>query len=197
MAIDAAEAIIAAQGHEGLSTRKVAKQIGYTVGTLYLVFKNLDALVYEINARTLDLMYQYAAKLVQDTGDPLQNIHLLGQGYLDFAMSHLNRWRLFFDQMRRPADLKHVEDYRIQTYALFSLIEKNLRALAIDAEEQEVKKAARVIWSSVHGVCTLAFTGRLQSGVLETEREFIRSLITNFLNGWIKEHGQPGESDRP
>ncbi|MFC1797586.1 helix-turn-helix domain-containing protein [Pseudomonadota bacterium] len=31
-------------GYEGLSARKVAAAIGYTVGTLYLVFENLDDL---------------------------------------------------------------------------------------------------------------------------------------------------------
>ena len=39
MAITAAEQIVVEQGYEGLSARKVAAAIGYTVGTLYLVFR--------------------------------------------------------------------------------------------------------------------------------------------------------------
>ena len=45
MAVDAAEVLVVREGYGGLTARKVAAQIGYTVGTLYLVFQNLDELV--------------------------------------------------------------------------------------------------------------------------------------------------------
>ena len=45
MALAATEEIIDQQGLAGLTARKVAAGIGYTVGTLYLVFRNLDDLI--------------------------------------------------------------------------------------------------------------------------------------------------------
>ena len=47
---EGAERIVAEHGHSGLSARKVASAIGYTVGTLYLVFDNLDDLVLQVRA---------------------------------------------------------------------------------------------------------------------------------------------------
>ena len=37
MALDAAEALVAAEGLAGFSMRKVAQAMGYTVGNLYLL----------------------------------------------------------------------------------------------------------------------------------------------------------------
>ena len=54
MAIAAAISILNEEGLANLSTRKVASEIGYTVGTLYLVFRNLNELLLHVNAATLD-----------------------------------------------------------------------------------------------------------------------------------------------
>ena len=67
MALSAAEQIVVEQGYEGLSARKVASAIGYTVGTLYLVFENIDDLILNINARTLDRLH---AKMTASQAQP-------------------------------------------------------------------------------------------------------------------------------
>ena len=54
MAIDASAKIVETEGFKSLTARKVASKIGYTVGTLYHVFRNFDDLVIHMNARTID-----------------------------------------------------------------------------------------------------------------------------------------------
>ena len=49
IALQAAEHLVAEGGLAALSTRKVAAHIGYTVGSLYLVFHNLDDLIIQMN----------------------------------------------------------------------------------------------------------------------------------------------------
>ena len=58
MALEAAEKIVVEQGHKGLTARKVMRDIGYAVGTLYLIFENLDDLILHLNVRTLDRLYR-------------------------------------------------------------------------------------------------------------------------------------------
>ena len=58
MILNAAQQIVINDGFAGLSARKIATDIGYTVGTLYIVFDNLDDIILHINARTLDEMRQ-------------------------------------------------------------------------------------------------------------------------------------------
>jgi len=42
MTLTAGEQIILEQGHDGLTTRNVASEVGYTAGTIYLFFENAD-----------------------------------------------------------------------------------------------------------------------------------------------------------
>jgi AcrR family transcriptional regulator len=92
MAISAAIRILNAEGVDGLSTRKVAAAIGYTAGTLYLVFKNLDELILHINAATLDEMHQLLEARLDSTATPSQVIKNMSLSYLHFAKAHYARW---------------------------------------------------------------------------------------------------------
>ncbi len=57
MALGAARSIVTADGLAGLSTRRVAKAIGYSAGTLYQLFADLDDLIFHLNATTLDALF--------------------------------------------------------------------------------------------------------------------------------------------
>ena len=74
-----------------LKVRKIAVEIGYTVGSIYMVFANMADLIMHINARTLDAI---AAQLeqVQDCSAE-QSIEALAMTYLSYASQNFNRWR--------------------------------------------------------------------------------------------------------
>ena len=64
--LDAAQDIIEAQGIAGLSAREIARRIGYSPGTIYNMFENLDDVVLNIEARVLDALDQRLAGLRHD-----------------------------------------------------------------------------------------------------------------------------------
>ena len=97
MALSAAERIIVEHGHDGLTARKVAIEIGYTVGTLYLVFDNLDDLIIHINGRTLDRLNQRMADGKTQNLAPVDRLIRLGQIYIHFAYRDPHRWSLIFE----------------------------------------------------------------------------------------------------
>ncbi|MEW8030046.1 MAG: hypothetical protein AB2806_20210 [Candidatus Thiodiazotropha sp.] len=57
MALEATTQVILEQGHPCLTACKVASEIGYTAGALYLDFENLINLILHINAHTLDRLF--------------------------------------------------------------------------------------------------------------------------------------------
>ncbi len=59
LAIDAATALIEAEGFANFSARQVAAKIGYTVGTLYNVFGSYDRLLFHVHERPLDHWYEF------------------------------------------------------------------------------------------------------------------------------------------
>ena len=58
MALDAAREIVDAEGLRGIKARKIMDKIGYTVGTLYQLFDDLDDLIVHMNTETLDALYE-------------------------------------------------------------------------------------------------------------------------------------------
>ena len=66
--LDAAQEIIEAQGLAGLSAREIARRIGYSPGTIYNLFANLDDVVLNVEARVLDALDRRLCD-VQGEGD--------------------------------------------------------------------------------------------------------------------------------
>src|ERR1044071_9416941 len=97
MAVRAAEQIVIRDGIAGLSMRKVAQAIGYTVGNLYLLFQNQDDLLAALNERTADAIYLHLRDAIEPLPDPRERLGAMARGYIEFATRNPHRWRLMFE----------------------------------------------------------------------------------------------------
>jgi AcrR family transcriptional regulator len=183
MALAAAENIVAEQGYEGLSARKVAAAIGYTAGTLYLVFENLGDLVLQVNGRTLDRLHvRLSASQAQcvDAGDCLLQ---LGQVYIRFADEDPHRFAMVFEH--RFSEGQDVPAWYQQKIArMFALVEEKLEPLATDHTPNEISQAARALWGGVHGICILALADTLGVAGVDSVQDLTKTLITHYLKGF-------------
>ena len=189
MTLLAAEKIVDAQGYSGLSARKIAAEIGYTVGTLYLVFKNQDELTLTVNARTLDSLYTHLAAAVEECDSPQSCAIIMGRAYIEFAKSFPNRWNMIFEH-KIPDDALIPIWYESRVEQIFELIEQQLAPLMTNQTDQKLAQVARTLWCGVHGICVLAMTKKLRilgAGVGNeggsTVEILTDSLINNFLAG--------------
>ncbi|MGX2039305.1 TetR/AcrR family transcriptional regulator [Methylocaldum sp. MU1018] len=185
MALRATETIVEREGPTGLSTRKIANEIGYTAGSLYLIFENLEDLIVQVNARTLTELALELDRATVRKSDPKAVLAELGLAYLRFAASHPGRWNLIFGR-GAPAANASPDWYRGRVLVLFDRVEKILAALAPTRKPADVALAARALWGGVHGVCTLALTDKLGNTGLSDAEKLAVSLIENFLSGWMR-----------
>jgi AcrR family transcriptional regulator len=194
MALDAVERIVDAEGPEGLSARKVAACIGYTVGTLYLVFDNLDDLVLHANVRTLQRLHERmqaaaAAEAGEETGAECgetdrarRRIATLARTYLEFATEYRGRWGLVFG--RRLVGIETLPDwFRERVEAMFRSVEESLAELCPGLDRRQLSLAARALWSGVHGVCVLNLEGSLAAVGSHPVDALLDSLVDNYLAG--------------
>lgn len=178
MILDAAETIIINEGYSALTVRKIAMEIGYTVASIYMVFTNMADLALHIKANTID---ELTGQLQQiPVTDPERQVAELAKAYLKFAAKNLNRWNMIFAQ-----DTEYPEWYRQKINLLFSLSEAQFALLAPDCSTQQSKLAARVLWSGVHGICTLSLTRELDAKSIEDVEDAVVLLVENFINGWM------------
>jgi AcrR family transcriptional regulator len=181
MAMTAAQEIVQQEGLRALTARSLAAAIGYSPGTLYNLFENLDELALHVNASTLDTLYDAVA---QDgiSGEPEGDLKRMLQRYLAFLDANPALWSAIFDY-RRPTAASLPQWYLGRVQRLMQLIERALSPLFAAGEDRELRQAAAVLWSSLHGICTLAQDGRLSLVSAQSVPQMAQSLIANYLTG--------------
>jgi AcrR family transcriptional regulator len=183
MALGAAEAILAEEGYKGLSTRKVARAIGYTVGTLYLVFESLEDLVLQLNGRTLDALYEWLRARRGSAADPRAALLALAGAYIAYAETETARWGLLFEYVADKGN-ELPGWYLARLTRVFGLVEGALAPLSGHRTDLEIRQAARVLWASVHGICTLKIRHRMDLAGGQTTEQMAAMLVENFLKGF-------------
>lgn len=161
--------VLQAEGFAGLSARKIAERAGYTVGTLYHQYANLDDILLHVNATTLDLL---AAKL-----RPVKDVEGLVEMYVQFTRKEQARWTaLTLHEL--PAS-EFPDWYRTKIEGIFDLFEGVL------AKELGAKagQAAKVIWASIQGITLLGQQGKLENFGAGDAKQLIRSLVLGYIKG--------------
>jgi AcrR family transcriptional regulator len=179
MVLDAAETIIINNGYSALTVRKIAKEMGYTVGTVYMVFASMTDLVMHIKANTVDDLITQLQQLPECV--PEHHIAELAKTYLQFAVRNFNRWSMIFVQ-----DAEIPEGYQKKTNHIFSPVEAQFAQLAPNCSTQQSKQAARALWSGVHGICSLSLTGKQDTADINDVENAIVLLVECFIGGWVK-----------
>lgn len=191
MALDAARRILRQQGYAGLTTRAVAREMGYTVGTLYHLFHNLDHLISEVNAQTVREMRQLMRQKIDAADSPGARLRAIAHTYLDYAFAHPNLWRLAVEH-----PMGDVEDYRApvldQTRAVFAEAAQLLGELTGLDDQEKLQRSAAALWSAVHGACHLALTGKLAQAAPEPAYHIVDQTIDTFVAG-LRQAQQPAD----
>jgi AcrR family transcriptional regulator len=181
MAMSAARDIVQQDGLRALTARGLATAIGYSPGTLYNLFQNLDELALHVNAATLDALHAAVSKDGR-TGNPEADLNRMLGRYLTFLQENPALWTAIFDY-QRPPDTDLPDWYLDRVQRLMRLVEDALAPLFTSDEETERREAASVLWSSLHGICMLAQDGRLSLVSAQSVPLMARSLIANYLIG--------------
>jgi AcrR family transcriptional regulator len=191
LVLDAAQEIIEAQGLAGLSAREIARRIGYSPGTIYNIFANLDDVVLNVEARVLDALEQRLGEAQQpgngtgegaqapDNGDRLIRI---ARAYLSFTQEKPRLWNLLLEH-HMPAGAELPPWYRQKLEGLMVQVERALAPCFAPGSEAERRRAARALWAGVHGITSLSTADKLSVVTTETAEKLIDDLVATYLAG--------------
>lgn len=182
MVLSAAETIVIEDGLSALKVRKIAMEIGYTVGSIYMVFENMAELILHLKSRALDDLTNQLERVDDSHGDVKQHIIELAKTYLQFAQHNSNRWQMIFTHTDSTVTATP-EWYRHQSLRMFEKVEQVFVGLLPETDCVQARSSARALWCGVHGVCQLSLTEANGLGDEEAEN-LVVVLVDNFLNGW-------------
>lgn len=179
--LDASTDLIEAHGLAGLSAREIARRIGYSPGTLYNIFENLDDLVLTIEGRLLDRLSAALADSPKG-GTPTESVQRLAQAYLRFTHDNPKLWNLLFEH-HLPEGRDVPSWYQQKLESLLSRVEEALTPLLGDADPQSVRRYARVLWAGVHGITSLSTADKLAIITTEAAAPLVDDLVATYLEG--------------
>lgn len=177
LAISRCIKLISEKGAKGFNARSIAKEMGYTVGTLYYEFGSLLQLRYHVSGRILDIFLKELHDALAKTGPDLQKTMLT---YIRLSRSHEHLWTFLFTFQAGPKQ-KAPEWYNEKIALVFEQIE--LALTPYTATKKQAREAARIIWSSIHGMCVLSLTGKLQMVGAETPEVMATQFLKTYLAG--------------
>ena len=182
-----AEAEVARGGTDELRARTIALEAGVSVGTIYNLFGSMNGLLEELFTRVLARFHDVASGALgrQTDRDRRAALLALAEVYLDFVEGNEALWQSLLSFNRdRPDDASDMEDaYVSQQGPLFDLVGDVLRGTPLDTGDDMRRRAARMLWSSVHGIVTLNYLGMASRETAREAKGQIELLVDLTLNG--------------
>jgi len=151
--LDAAEALLALGGEEGLSIREVCARAGVTPPTVYHHFGDKAALI----ERVVDECFADFDRAFAGRGapsDPVEALRWAFDRYVEYGLRHPAHYRLMFQPRRAratPGGRASYEGLRRRVAAIAS----------VGRLIPEVEDAAAALWAAAHGVTALLVSGFL------------------------------------
>lgn len=181
LALVAAEEIVTREGLSGLSARKIANSIGYNQAMIYHIFSNLDELILHVNARTLKKLYIALHQASTSCRTPRTCLIAAAHAYIDFAVRHRFLWNMIYEHTL-PEDSVTPPWFQDSVDDMFRYIEKLITPLSSQLTQNQVEQAAQALWCSVHGICALTITKKLEIDT-KAMKTLADSLVNNYLTG--------------
>ena len=154
--VEAAEAILVADGADAVTMRAVAERIGYSATTIYHHFEDRDELLATVLERAFGEFRLALASALESTEDPAEQTRRMGRAYVTFALEHPPQYQLMFVQ--RPDFLMRAgpEEGASYTEALSALEQLVANSPAGGSGRIGPRDGAHALWGAMHGISALA-----------------------------------------
>jgi AcrR family transcriptional regulator len=190
--LDAARHFLVTEGYKSLSMRKIAQEVGCSPGTIYLYFKNKDAIFHALMDEGYEQLYQAYQAVLATEADPYRQLEGICWAFVDFGLRHTEYYEIMYLQHPRQIARFPKEQYRRArrildvTAAVFSdCVEVGL------LHSTDPFTAATLLWSAMHGIVSLIVTQRVDAR-FEPE-DLIAQAIQHTLNGFRLPEGELDE----
>lgn len=180
--LDQSRFMLVDSGFNKLSMRKIANAVGCSATSIYLYFKNKDALLHALIEEGFDKLYETLTSESMDGFEPLQRIESLCRKFIRFGIQNPEYFEIMFQL--HP---KHMERYPVEK---FRKARKNIDLIMHELEGgnsrgifnvPDPRVVANVILATLHGGVSLLNAGRVDSRV--GHESFTETIIASVLAG--------------
>lgn len=174
--------LIRKKGAEFLTARKLSDASGYSVGTIYNQFGNMDNFILIQNYLTLDQLYTALIKL-QTSGTPYQRLNLYVKEFIRFVIENKNLWFLVhnFHLLNNKRHFSKI--YLKRVVQITKLIEREFKNMFPEIEFPELTLSIQVLWLSLFAISSFLTTDALDSFSKINKHTICELFLNTYLAG--------------
>lgn len=166
--LTAAREVFLEKGFDQTSIRSIAQRIEYSPTTIYLYYKDKDAILFALHSEGF-LLLGSKLEVLYSVENPYERLKAMGRIYLQFAADYPDYYDLMFVQKSPMNNLEDDEMWKEGASAF-----EGLKATIQQCIDEgylpftDAETGAYVVWATMHGMCTLYDRGRCK--VLDPEK---------------------------
>jgi AcrR family transcriptional regulator len=155
------------EGFENVTMRKIAEKVEYSPATLYLYFKNKDAILFALHEEGFERLYERQQEILS-IGDSLRRLVQHGRVYLDFAREMPEFYDLMFITRAPVKEILAKGEWNAGKQA-YDFLRQNVQDCINEGyfAGARVETVALFMWALVHGIASLMIRDRM--GVVPQE----------------------------
>ncbi len=146
-------------GYDRFSMRRVAEEIGYSVATLYLYFRDKDELLFAIVDTGFSRFIQQLTTEATSNDDPWTRLAKLSHVYISFGLHNpvyyqlMFLWRVeYLTQVRAGETHKRLEAFQVLEDAVQAAMDAGVLV------PTDARTCSDALWAMMHGIVSLAIS---------------------------------------
>lgn len=172
------------KGVEQTTIRNIADEIDYSVGTVYVYFKDKSAILHNLHSIGFQELGKYFQELFS-IEDAMERLRKMGFIYIKFALENSEMYDLMFN-LKAPMEYLQSSDNDVwdEGAKTFDLVRKTVGECIEKGhfKGHNVEPLSFMVWSLVHGMCCLEIRHRTK-GVKFTNPE---TILFDGYNEYLK-----------
>lgn len=178
--LSAGRRLVEEKGAEYLTARKLSEASGYSVGTIYNQFVNMDEFICALNLETLRELQERMERF-QPEKNAYKNLNTWLDAFVAFVLSNANRWFLLYNFHLKAEKLPH--EYKEAILRLLRLWEPSFNAVYSRLNPRKRRLARQVLWLSLFAVSSFLTTKAIDDLGLVSRKNLCKLLLNTYLAG--------------
>ncbi len=174
--------LIREKGADFLTARKLSEASGYSVGTIYNQFGNMDNFILIQNYLTLDSLYLRLDRL-QTSGTAYQRLNLYAREFIDFVLENKNLWFMVHNFHLLNNNRRFSKIYLRRVVQITQLVDNAFKTLFPGIEVPERLLSLEVLWLSLFSLSAFLTTDTLDSFTKINKKTLCELLLNTYLAG--------------
>ncbi len=181
--LESARKLFVENGVEQTNIRSIAENIDYSIGTIYKYFKDKNAILHALHTQGFhDLGSQFT--VLYNVKDPIERLTAMGNVYIKFAKEHPDIYDLMFN-LKAPMEFLDTinEEEWNEGKATFDVLRTSVKDCmgAGHFKGHTLEPLAFLVWSTVHGMCSLEIRQRTKGVNLKNPETIVTEGYNEFL----------------